>query len=145
MNRAEAHAAVDRLFDRLDADEREPLGMALAVPHSGMRPGIAHTTIETDYETLHHERCVTVLAGAAHALVVAVDEQATRTRFEFDAAPPALYQIDEASETLALDDLRTAYNFAEDVLAGAARLAVGEVLTVNEGPGRLTWTLRRVS
>lgn len=80
--REEVHAAVDRLFDRLAAEGRIALGAALAVPHSGERTGIAHTTFETETETLHHERCVTLLAGAVHALGVMVDGLADRTWFE---------------------------------------------------------------
>lgn len=79
--RSEAHQAVDRLFDRLAAEGREALGLALTVPHIGSREGIDHTTIESEYETLHHERCITPLAGAVHMLSLAVDTLATHTRF----------------------------------------------------------------
>lgn len=80
--RAEVHAAVDRMFDRIEADGREALGAALAVPHYGSRDGIEHTTFETETETLHRERCVTLLAGAVHALGVMVDDLADKTMFD---------------------------------------------------------------
>lgn len=80
--RSEVHAAVDRAFDRIEADGREAMGAAVAIPHFGPREGIEHTTFETETETLHRKRCVTLLAGAVHALGVMVDDLADRARFD---------------------------------------------------------------
>lgn len=81
-SREEAHAAIDRIYDRLDADGRDPLGCVIAVPHAGPYPGMDHTTIETSWTLLRHERMATVLHGAIAMLRLAVDEVVAR-----DAAP----------------------------------------------------------
>lgn len=79
MTREDMHEAVDRLFDKLDAEGRDAIGGALAVPHIGEREGLDYTTTETAIETLHHPRCITPLAGAVHALSLAVDRLAVTT------------------------------------------------------------------
>lgn len=89
MTREEAHGAVDRLFDRLEAAGREPMGCVLAVPHAGEHPDCNHTTIETSWELLRHPRTATVLHGAVAMLRLAVDDIVSREDFD----PPA--DVDE--------------------------------------------------
>lgn len=66
--REEVIREVNAMFDRTEAEGREPVGFAATLVHAGHDQDLGHTTVEARTLTIHAERMATPLLGGVEIL-----------------------------------------------------------------------------